>query len=271
MAHLFDENKGKQDFEALITPKLDALKTTFQGYVNSIYDALVGKGKTPTAKTPAAISTAITNIFDDVYTKFVNQGTTPSAKTVSGMSNAVDTLATNKYNAGVSATKKGNAGQGDVKSGKTFTNSSGVNIAGTFAAQEKTVTSSLNIQTVTPDSGKYLSKVTVNAMSLLCQRMLNSYFTSGANEEEERTFNFNTTAIGRTVFIITIGDMSSSPTLTINSGATLLGEDRDGGKPHLKNGNEPFLYTKSILIKLTSSTLKLKVQKCNLLLFTAIN
>ena len=141
MAHLFDGKKGKQDFEALITPKLEALKTTFQDNVNSMYNALVGKGKTPTAKTPAAISTAITNIFDDVYTKFVNQGTTPSAKTVSGMSSAVDSLATAKYNAGktdgynngVAATKKGNAGAGDVLSGKTFTNSSSVNATGTMA------------------------------------------------------------------------------------------------------------------------------------------
>ena len=141
MAYIFDEHKGKQDFETMIKPKLDALKTTFQDNVNSMYNALVGKGKTPTAKTPAAISTAITNIFDDVYTKFVNQGTTPSAKTVSGMSSAVDALATAKYNAGntagynsgVAATKKGNAGAGDVLSGKTFTNSSSVNAAGTMA------------------------------------------------------------------------------------------------------------------------------------------
>lgn len=132
MAYIFDEHKGKQDFETVIKPKLDALKTTFQDNVNSMYNALVGKGKTPTAKTPAAISTAITNIFDDVYTKFVNQGTTPSAKTVSGMSSAVDSLATAKYNSGVAATKKGNAGQGDVLSGKTFTNASAVNTSGTM-------------------------------------------------------------------------------------------------------------------------------------------
>lgn len=38
----------------------------------------------------------------------------------------------------------------------------GNKITGTFAGQEKTVTGSRSAQTVTPDSGKYLSKVTVN-------------------------------------------------------------------------------------------------------------
>lgn len=103
MSFLFDNDKSKVDFDAAITPKLNALKDTFQGYVNSMYNALVGKGKTPTAKTPIAISTAITNIFDEIYTKFVNQGTTPSAKTVTGISHAVDSLTTAKYNSGHTA------------------------------------------------------------------------------------------------------------------------------------------------------------------------
>lgn len=70
MSFLFDSNKSKVDFDAAITPKLNALKDTFQGYVNSIYNKFVSQGTTPTAKTPAAISAA------------------------------VDTLATNKYNQG---------------------------------------------------------------------------------------------------------------------------------------------------------------------------
>lgn len=102
MSFLFDNDKSKVDFDAAITPKLNALKDTFQGYVNSIYN------------------------------KFVNQGTTPTAKTPAAISAAVDTLATNKYNAGVSATKKGNAGQADVLEGKTFTNSTSVNTIGTM-------------------------------------------------------------------------------------------------------------------------------------------
>lgn len=73
MLFLFDEFKGRKNFETELQPKLDALKTTFQGYVNSIYNKFVAQGTTPTAKTPQAIATA------------------------------VDTLATNKYNAGNSA------------------------------------------------------------------------------------------------------------------------------------------------------------------------
>ena len=59
----------------------------------------------------------------------------------------------------------GAANASDVKSGVKFTSSKGANISGTFAGQEKTVNSSTTKQTVTPDSGKYLSKVTVNAMA----------------------------------------------------------------------------------------------------------
>lgn len=73
MAYLFDENKSKIDFEGALQPKLDALQTAFQNSVNLIYNKFVSQGTTPTAKTPAAISTA------------------------------VDTLATAKYNAGKSA------------------------------------------------------------------------------------------------------------------------------------------------------------------------
>ena len=59
----------------------------------------------------------------------------------------------------------GDSDVGDVKSGKTFySNDAGTKKTGTFAAQEKTVNSSTTAQTVTPDSGKYLSKVTVNPM-----------------------------------------------------------------------------------------------------------
>lgn len=70
MAYLFDDDKSKIDFDGALQPKLDALQTAFQNNVNLIYNKFVSQGTTPTAKTPAAISTA------------------------------VDTLATTKYNAG---------------------------------------------------------------------------------------------------------------------------------------------------------------------------
>lgn len=65
----------------------------------------------------------------------------------------------------LTADKIGTAAASDVKSGVKFTSSNGANLTGTFAGQEKSVNSSITAQTVTPDSGKYLSKVTVNAMT----------------------------------------------------------------------------------------------------------
>lgn len=56
----------------------------------------------------------------------------------------------------------GNAVAGDVKSGRIFSNENDVDLVGTFAAQEKTVTAGTSAASVTPDSGKYLSKVTYN-------------------------------------------------------------------------------------------------------------
>lgn len=61
---------------------------------------------------------------------------------------------------GVATANQATAAQ--VLSGKHFANSSGDDITGTFASQEKTITASRSQQTVTPDSGKWLSKVTVN-------------------------------------------------------------------------------------------------------------
>jgi len=63
---------------------------------------------------------------------------------------------------GISPT--GNALPGDVKEGVTFSNENDVDQVGTFAAQEKTIESSRDSQVVTPDEGKYLSKVTVNGL-----------------------------------------------------------------------------------------------------------
>lgn len=54
----------------------------------------------------------------------------------------------------------------DVKSGKKFIGQGSEDVqTGTFTAQTKTVTPSSSVQTITPDSGKYLSSVKVNAIS----------------------------------------------------------------------------------------------------------
>lgn len=48
------------------------------------------------------------------------------------MATNINTVGTNKYNAGVSATKKGNATAGQVLTGYTFTNASGVGVSGSM-------------------------------------------------------------------------------------------------------------------------------------------
>ena len=69
---------------------------------------------------------------DTLYNKCKSCGSTPSSKTPTAISNSIQSIYTNRYNAGVSATKKGNATASQVLDGRTFTNSSSVNIEGTM-------------------------------------------------------------------------------------------------------------------------------------------
>ena len=82
------------------------MKQSFQAGVDTLYNKCVSCGWTPTGKTPTAISDAIQGIYGNRYTE--------------------------GYNNGVSATKKGNATASQVLDGRTFTNSSSVNIEGTM-------------------------------------------------------------------------------------------------------------------------------------------
>lgn len=63
MANAFNDDKGKVDISAV----LNTLETNYQNNINTIYNALVNNGVTPTAKTPAAIATGI-NAIRDPYT-----------------------------------------------------------------------------------------------------------------------------------------------------------------------------------------------------------
>lgn len=101
---------------------------------------------------------ALTDLFTSLANKIRSKLGTTSTYTPAQAIAAID----NVYNKGVTDTKKGNATTGDVKSGKTFTSTNGVELTGTFTAQEKTVTAGTSAASVTPDSGKYLSKVTYN-------------------------------------------------------------------------------------------------------------
>ena len=89
-------------FDLQLNDECDSIRSDFQAGVNTLYNKCVSCGVTPSSKTPTAISNSIQSIY------------------------------TNRYNAGVSATKKGNATASQVLSGKTFTSTAGVNLTGTM-------------------------------------------------------------------------------------------------------------------------------------------
>ena len=81
--------------------------------------------------TKSSLQTSFQAGVDGIYSAITAQGTTPVSKSQGDVKNAIKTLADAKYAAG----HQGNAGTGDVLSGKTFSNSSGVNLTGTMANQ----------------------------------------------------------------------------------------------------------------------------------------
>lgn len=120
--------------------------------------------------------------------------TTATDATFATMATNIATVGTNKYNAGVTATKKGTATAAQVLSGYTFTNASTVGASGTMSSKSaatytpgdsaqtiaagqylsgvqtisavptetKTVTAGTSATTVSRSSGKYMTSVTVN-------------------------------------------------------------------------------------------------------------
>ena len=117
--------------------------TTVAAALNSVTSG--GSLKNIVAGLKQAVSlcnTSITKLNDDITSfqtgvdTIVNgcttYGSTPTASTPTAIVNSIKAIYTNRYNAGVTATKKGNAAPGQVLSGKTFTNSSTVGATGTM-------------------------------------------------------------------------------------------------------------------------------------------
>ena len=70
---------------------------------------------------------------NEIVSGITAQGVTPSSNSPADIVAAVNKVATNKYNAGVNATKVGTAVESQVLKDKTFTNSSGVGLTGSMA------------------------------------------------------------------------------------------------------------------------------------------
>lgn len=101
---------------------------------------------------------ALTDLFTSLANKIRSKLGTQDTYTPEQAISAIDDV----YAKGVADTKVGTAGAGQVVNGYTFTNASTVGGTGTFEGQEKTVTAGTSAASVTPDAGKYLSKVTYN-------------------------------------------------------------------------------------------------------------
>ena len=134
---LGDTSNDKIDFSSNTS-------TTVAAALNSVVSG--NSLKTLIAGLKQAISlcnTSITQLNDDItsfqtgvdtiYNGCKTYGSTPTASTPTAIVNAIKAIYTNRYNAGVTATKKGTATAAQVLTGYTFTNSSSVGASGTMA------------------------------------------------------------------------------------------------------------------------------------------
>ena len=107
------------------------------------------------------------NGVDTIVDGCTTYGSTPTASTPSSIVNSIKAIYNNRYNAGVSATKKGNATAAQVLSGKTFTNASSVNISGTMT-NNGAKTASLNCggsYTIPAGYHNGMGKITANTLA----------------------------------------------------------------------------------------------------------
>ena len=150
--------------------------TTAEGYVADArivkthgdeIDSLTTRTSALETSFPAGCSTiaaAVTGGRDGNGTGGV---TTASNASPSTIATNIQTMATNNYNAGVSATKKGTAAAAQVLTGYTFTNASGVALAGSMPNKGNSVTisttaSNSTAQAVTFSEAGYYTGVKIN-------------------------------------------------------------------------------------------------------------
>ena len=104
------QNKVITSKFAEVSEEIESLKKSVSDGKKAVADALTGQGVATAEDAPFAT-----------------------------MAENVGTVGTNKYNAGVNATKVGTAGAGDVLAGKTFTNGSSVGATGTMPNRSSAV------------------------------------------------------------------------------------------------------------------------------------
>lgn len=130
---------------AVQNSNMDKIDTALKNKANTtdVNTALSSKANTTDVNT--ALSSKADKSEVDSLKKSVSDGKTTVANAITGqgvttatdatfatMATNIGTVATNKYNAGVSATKKGTATAAQVLTGYTFTNSSSVGASGTM-------------------------------------------------------------------------------------------------------------------------------------------
>lgn len=180
------------------------------------------------------------------------------------MASNVTAAGTARYNAGVTATKKGTATAAQVLKGKTFTNSSGVGLTGTMPDY------SANVQTVTPSASQtgtaefdipdgYHTKIKVNAANVYnagksagaSGKVTPSYGSLGT--ATDASANAKTLTIGAStravIMVMCYGDDSARGITSVTSSAGTLSK-----MSGYNNGKTGANYTVTELYLLSNAT-----------------
>lgn len=101
MTYGFDDNKGKVDIDAI----LSNLQTTYQGNINTIYNAITAQGTTPAGKSPQQLASGISTMATAKYNSGYSAGNTAGYNSgySAGYSAGDSAGYTRGYNAGKAA------------------------------------------------------------------------------------------------------------------------------------------------------------------------